>query len=78
MNYWKISILSITLIVLAGSFYWFQYLPHKVQKDCSDGLVALSARENNVSLYDKYFDMCITSGGYSEFKAIVDRNKTGE
>lgn len=75
MNVKKIAILISITILIGGSFYFFEYAPKKIQKDCSDNLLAWSVRANDSDLYNKYFKQCINSGGYQEFKAIVESNR---
>lgn len=33
-NWFKISIIFIIISVVAGGFYWFEYRPSKIKKNC--------------------------------------------
>ncbi len=70
----KIVILISFAVLISGSFYFFEYVPNKIQKDCSDNLLAWSVRVNNSDLYNRYFKQCINSGGYQKFSAIIKDN----
>ena len=62
------------MVLIGGSLYFFEYVPNKIQKDCSDNLLAWSVRAQNSDLYNKYFKQCINSGGYQRFRTIVNDN----
>lgn len=65
-------IIFISALIL--SFYWFQYLPHKIERDCSDNLLARAVELNNRDFYNINLKPCINSGGYKNYKEIVNSN----
>lgn len=69
-----IIIAIVALAIIAFSFYWFQYIPHKIARDCSDNLLAKSVQKNDRDFYDENYKMCVNSGGYENFKTIVNSN----
>ncbi len=53
-------------------FYWFEYLPSKTEKACSDYLWERSVVNNDTDIYEDYLKVCINSGGPENFKQITD------
>lgn len=68
------SIVVIVLAVVAFLFYWFQYIPHMIARDCSDNLLAKAVQKDDRDFYEKNYKVCVNSGGYENFKTIVNTN----
>ncbi len=72
-NYLTLYAAVITVVFFAaGAFYWYEYLPTKTERACSDYLWERSIVNNDTDIYDDYLKVCINSGGPEEFKHITD------
>lgn len=63
------------LLAVAVWFYWSEYKLQQIARDCSDGLLGWSVRSENTDLYSKFYKQCINSGGYENFRSIVNENR---
>ena len=55
------AILSIALI--AGWFYWFQWRPAQIRKDCLAQISKTSGEAGSVSAFNNYFRVCLARKG---------------
>ena len=66
-NWFKIGLLIIVIAVAGGVFYWFQWRPSQIRKECSEKIIegakgkSLSANELEIGL-----DYCLKLYGLSE------------
>ena len=67
-NWFKMSIVFITIIILTGLFYWYEYRPSEIKKDCHNiasasigkGIEAFSFGQN---LYEGRYQKCLRENG---------------
>lgn len=71
LKYLYAATFAAILIAGSGWFYWFEYLPAKTERDCSDYLLERSIINKDSDFYNKYFKACINSGGSENFKNVA-------
>lgn len=71
LKYLYAATFTALLLVGSGWFYWFEYLPAKIERDCSDYLLERSIINKDSDFYNKYYKACINSGGSENFKSVA-------
>jgi len=69
-NWFKIGLIAILVISIAGAFYWFEWRPTQIRKECNiKASQETSAAEEKlqgtegISLYNFSYNLCIRMKG---------------
>lgn len=60
----KNKILTLILVLILLLFYWFQYRPSQIRKDCSS--IALEQYDSYSPYYKTTYDACLQKQGLAE------------
>lgn len=57
-NWFRISLLSILVISIVGAFYWYEWRPDQIRKNCYDIAVMIGGVN-----FDKNYNSCLLDNG---------------
>ena len=78
MHYWNVyKWFILTIVVVAGVFYWYEWRPSQIEKDCAEGIIRVisAGKAGSVSATDGIYDLCVSVGGIKNWREIHDANK---
>lgn len=62
-NWFKLSILIIILLTISLAFYWFEWRPSEIKKQCVEKLLKGEASDFSVSEFNTAIDICLKKYG---------------
>ena len=74
-NWFKVSFLAVVIVVIGGSFYWFQWRPQKIRIECNDSAfrgsmesldVSTQTQSGRMDLKYKFYKDCLRYSGIEE------------
>lgn len=67
----------VVLLSIAGAFYWYEWRPAQIEKDCAAAVVRVASAGNSKSIasLDNLYDLCVSVGGIDNLIEIRDANK---
>lgn len=72
-NKWIITL----LVIIAGLFYWYEWRPAQIKKECGATIIKMSSNGKTMSSEsrDDFFDTCVSVGGTKNVIQIRDEGR---
>jgi hypothetical protein len=62
------SCLAVGVALIMGWFYWYEYRPEQIRKECAAIMTEIAAKAGSSKGLSTYQNMCADAGGIANFR----------